>query len=81
MSTAEQTISMFNALNKAEQLDVQRYIRKIFAAKKRKSSYDLKPLTERQLIKKINSSITQAERGEVHSLTEIKKEVAKEYGF
>lgn len=81
MTTAEKTISMLNSLDETEQLDVQRYIRRIFVAKNRRSSYSLKPLTEKQIVKKVNSSIAQAERGEVYSLTEVKKEVAKEYGF
>lgn len=79
MTTTERTIYMVKQLDKTEQLNVQKYIERIF--EKRKNKYELKPISKKEFLKMIDRSIKQSKRGEVVSLEEFKRRSHEEYGF
>lgn len=79
MTTAEATMTMYNQLSEREKLNVQEYIQRIFVW--RKSDYDLKPLTEKQFLKKIDKSIDDAKHGRVYTREQSREHIREKYGI
>lgn len=80
MSTAEATIMMVNRLTEPELLNVQDYIKKIFASRKREV-VNLKKYKETDFVKLIDKSIEQAKNGDVYSWADVQKAAYAKHGL
>lgn len=74
MTTAEVTISMVNRLTEPEMLEVQKYIKRIFAFRGNGAG-TLKRYNEREFVDLIDESIEQSKKGDVYSWADIRRVV------
>ena len=80
MTTAERTMYMFNKLSEKDQLDIQNYVENIFRAR-RKSKYDLKPISEKEFLEMIDRSEEDIKAGRVIPWEQVREETRRKYGI